>query len=74
MLRNPHLLYGLEACIFTLKHIKQLDDYLRKLLKQICSFSDTTVMEAVYLDLLIGVLPVEARHAHQNPHPGRDCR
>ncbi len=54
----PQLLHGTEATVLTQKEISALNQYHKRLLKQIQGLPDSTANEAVYL--LSGTQPLEA--------------
>ena len=60
---NPVILYGLEALVLEEQDMQQLDQYHRRLLRQLQSLLDSTAKPAIYL--LMGCLPMRA-YLHQN--------
>jgi hypothetical protein len=54
---TPRLLYGLEATVLCKKDLDELDNFYKKLLRQIQALPESTATEAIYL--LIGALPVK---------------
>ncbi len=53
----PRLLYGLEAAMLAKSDIARLDEFYRKLLRQIQGLPENTALEAIYL--LLGTVPIE---------------
>ncbi len=58
----PRLLHGLEAAVLQKKDLSKLDNYYRRLLRQIQGLPSNVSSEAVYI--LLGTVPVEA-HLHR---------